>query len=115
MTVVVADERRQHSRRRRPQRRRARAQHPNGVGRIDIRVQGEANWPTKFDTTFSQVYHRRVRATSRSSAVARIPINAPLRGRITVTATAVDVEPPAGLVVAGRRVRSQRRAPRSRA
>src|SRR4029078_3584948 len=34
----------------------ARAQHPNGVGRIDIRVQGEKNWPTKLDTTFSQVY-----------------------------------------------------------
>ena len=34
----------------------ARAQHPNGVGRIDIRVQGEANWPTKLDTTFTQVY-----------------------------------------------------------
>ena len=34
----------------------ARAQSGNGVGRIDIRVQGEANWPTKLDTTISQIY-----------------------------------------------------------
>jgi hypothetical protein len=69
----------------------ARATHPSGVGRIDIRVQGEANWPTKFDTSFSQVYTANPRDVT-FAAVARVPINAPLRGRITVSATAVDVD-----------------------
>jgi hypothetical protein len=69
----------------------ARATHPNGVGRIDIRVQGEANWPTKFDTSFTQVYTTNPRDIT-FNAVARVPINAPLRGRITITATAVDVD-----------------------
>ncbi len=79
----------------------ARAQHPDGVQRIDIRVQGEANWPTKLDTSFSQVYTTNPRDIT-FSAVARIPINAPLRGRITVTATAVDVnrQPGSALPVA---------------
>jgi hypothetical protein len=67
-----------------------RAQHPNGVGRIDIRVQGEKNWPTKLDTTFSQVYTDSPRDIT-FNAVARIPLDAPLRGKVTVTATAVDV------------------------
>jgi hypothetical protein len=69
----------------------ARAQHQNGVGRIDIRVQGEKNWPTKFDTTFSQVYTNSPRDIT-FNAVARIPIDAPLRGCVTITATAVDVD-----------------------
>jgi Bacterial Ig domain len=69
----------------------ARAEHPNGVSRIDIRVQGEANWPTKFDTSFSQVYTTNPRDIT-FSAVARVPLNAPLRGRITITATATDVD-----------------------
>src|SRR5262249_9702360 len=68
----------------------ARAQHPDGVQRIDIRVQGEANWPTKLDTSFSQVYTTNPRDIT-FSAIARIPLDAPLRGRITVTATGVDV------------------------
>jgi hypothetical protein len=67
-----------------------RAQHANGVGRIDIRVQGEKNWPTKLDTSFSQVYDDSPRDVT-FKAVARIPIDAPLRGRVTITATAVDV------------------------
>lgn len=69
----------------------ARATHPDGVGRIDIRVQGESNWPTKFDTSFTQVYTTSPRDVT-FSAVARIPINAPLRGKVTITATAVDVD-----------------------
>jgi hypothetical protein len=69
----------------------ARATHPDGVGRIDIHVQGEANWPTKFDTTFTQVYTTSPRDVT-FSAVARIPLNAPLRGRVTITASAVDVD-----------------------
>ena len=68
----------------------ARAQHADGVQRVDIRVQGEANWPTKFDTSFSQIYTANPRDIT-FTAVARVPLDAPLRGRITVTATAVDV------------------------
>jgi hypothetical protein len=68
----------------------ARSQSPSGVGRIDIRVQGEKNWPTKFDTTFSQVYTASPRDIT-FNAIARIPIDAPLRGRVTITATSVDV------------------------
>ena len=68
----------------------ARAIQPNGVARIDIRVQGEANWPTKLDTTFSQLYTTAPRDIT-FSAVARIPIDAPLRGKVTITASAVDV------------------------
>jgi hypothetical protein len=68
----------------------ARAQTPSGVARIDIRVRGETNWPTKLDTTFSQPYTASPRDIT-FNATARIPIDAPLRGRVTVTASAVDV------------------------
>ncbi len=68
----------------------ARAQSGNGVGRIDIRVQGEANWPTKLDTTISQIYSNNPRDVT-FSTTARIPFNAPLRGKITVSATSIDV------------------------
>jgi hypothetical protein len=67
----------------------AHAQHSDGVGRIDIRVQGEATWPTKLDTTLTQVYTDAPRDVT-FSAVARIPANAPIRGRVTITAVAVD-------------------------
>jgi hypothetical protein len=68
----------------------ARAQHPDGINRIDIRVRGEASWPTKLDTTITQIYTNAPRDVV-FSAVARIPVNAPIRSKITVTATAVDV------------------------
>ena len=68
----------------------AHAQHTDGVGRIDIRVQGEANWPTKLDTTVTQVYTDAPRDVTFSSVV-RIPANAPIRGRVTISASAVDV------------------------
>jgi hypothetical protein len=68
----------------------ARAQHPDGINRIDIRVRGEATWPTKLDTTITQLYTTAPRDVS-FSAVARIPLDAPVRSKITVTATAVDV------------------------
>lgn len=68
----------------------ARAIHGDGVGRIDIRVRGETNWPTRLDTTLTQVYTTSPRDITFSS-VARVPLDAPIRGKITVTATAVDV------------------------
>ena len=67
----------------------SRAQSGNGVGRIDVRVQGEANWPTKLDTTISQVYANGPRDIT-FTTTARIPINAPVRGKITITSTSVD-------------------------
>jgi hypothetical protein len=67
----------------------SRAQSGNGVGRIDIHVQGEANWPTKLDTVISQVYSTSPRDVTFSST-ARIPGNAPIRGRVTITSTALD-------------------------
>src|SRR5919204_3142536 len=68
----------------------ARATSGAGVSRITIRVQGEATWPTLLDTTITQTYPGGTLDVTLNGAVP-IPANAPLRGRITVTATAVDV------------------------
>jgi hypothetical protein len=68
----------------------AMAEHPDGVGRTSIRFQGEASWPTKLDTTITTT----VTGSPRSYAftnVAIIPADAPLRGKVTVTANAVSV------------------------
>lgn len=69
----------------------ARATHQDGIARIDIRAQGDANWPTKLDTTISQVYTNSPRDVT-FSPVVRIPANAPIRGKIIVTATSVDMD-----------------------
>ncbi len=68
----------------------ARAQHPDGINRIDIRVRGEATWPTKLDTTISQLYTSAPRDIV-FSGVVRLPPDAPVRSKVTVTATAIDV------------------------
>src|SRR6185503_5816114 len=68
----------------------ARAQHPDGINRIDIRVRGESTWPTKLDTTLTQVFTAAPRDIT-FQGVVRIPADAPIRSRITVSATAVDV------------------------
>jgi hypothetical protein len=69
----------------------ARAQHGDGIARIDIRAQGDANWPTKLDTTISQVYQTSPRDIT-FTGVIRVPADAPIRGRIIVTATSVDMD-----------------------
>lgn len=69
----------------------ARAQHGDGIARIDIRAQGDANWPTKLDTTISQVYQTSPRDVT-FTGVIRVPADAPIRGRIIVTATSVDMD-----------------------
>lgn len=69
----------------------ARAQQGDGISRIDIRAQGDANWPTKLDTTITQVYQTSPRDVT-FSGVIRVPANAPIRGRILVTATSVDMD-----------------------
>jgi hypothetical protein len=68
----------------------ARATHPDGISRVDIRVRGETSWPTKLDTTVSQVYTNASRDVTFAQTV-RIPIDAPVRSRVTITATAVDL------------------------
>ncbi len=68
----------------------AEASHPDGVARVDIRVQGEATWPTKLDTTISQVYSGSPREVD-FTTIAKIPIDAPVRSRVTITASATDV------------------------
>jgi hypothetical protein len=68
----------------------AKASDPDGITRITIRVAGEASWPTKLDTSMVILVSGAPREVSRE-AVARIPINAPVRSRVTVTATAVSV------------------------
>ena len=69
----------------------ARATHADGISRIDIHAYGDANWPTKLDTTISQVYQNAPRDVT-FSPVVRVPANAPIRGKIIVTASSVDMD-----------------------
>ena len=68
----------------------ATAEHPDGVGKTLIRFQGESGWPTKLDTTITATVNGSPR-TFNFSGVAPIPANAPLRGKVTVTVSAVSV------------------------
>lgn len=68
----------------------ATAEHPDGVGRATIRFQGESTWPTKLDTTVTIVVSGSPRGFN-FTGVASIPADAPLKGKITVTANAVSV------------------------
>jgi hypothetical protein len=65
------------------------ATHTEGVSRMTVRVQGEASWPTKLDTTITQTFNSAKEANLEASVL--IPQNAPGRGRITITPTATDV------------------------
>jgi hypothetical protein len=67
----------------------AHATDADGIGLISIRVTGDPTWPTKLDTTITQVYD----ASSRDvtfTATAQIPANATPRSRITVNANSLD-------------------------
>lgn len=68
----------------------ARATSASGVSRITIRVQGETTWPTQLNDSVRQTYPGGTFDVTLTGSVL-IPIDAPLRGRITVTASAVDV------------------------
>ncbi|HTE43670.1 MAG TPA: hypothetical protein VK636_00390 [Gemmatimonadaceae bacterium] len=68
-----------------------RAQHPNGIASLTIRVTGETSWPTKLDTSITQTVSGAPRDISFPSVTVRIPANAPVRGRVTVSAKALDV------------------------
>jgi hypothetical protein len=68
----------------------ARAVHPDGIGSIDLRVRSESSWPTTVDTVITIPVTGAPREATVTGAV-RIPVNAPIRGRLTVTATAQNV------------------------
>jgi hypothetical protein len=61
----------------------------SGVSRITVRVQGEATWPTPLDQTITRTYPAGTTIAVFDESVL-IPADAPLRGRITITATAFD-------------------------
>jgi hypothetical protein len=67
-----------------------RAQHSEGIGRIRITANGETSWPTALNDTVTQLYTTGPRDTV-FTALINIPANAPLRGRITINASAIDV------------------------
>src|SRR3954471_5829969 len=61
----------------------------DGITQVQVRVQGQATWPTKLDTTITQAFA----GTSRDlvfNTAAVIPLNAPGRSRVTVSASAID-------------------------
>jgi len=67
-----------------------RVQHNEGISRIRITANGETTWPTALNDTITQNYTTGPRDTV-LTALINIPANAPLRGRIIVGATAVDI------------------------
>jgi hypothetical protein len=67
----------------------AHATDQDGVTQVSIRVQGEASWPTKLDTTMVQTFGGSQTSLTFTGA-ASIPANAPGRGRITISASAID-------------------------
>ncbi|MDE3172421.1 MAG: hypothetical protein KGN74_05060 [Gemmatimonadota bacterium] len=66
------------------------ATHAQGVAKLSFHVTGETNWPTLLDTTVSATYPPNSRDVMLSGLV-RIPVNAPIRGRITITGAGTDV------------------------
>ncbi|HEX4681556.1 MAG TPA: Ig-like domain-containing protein [Gemmatimonadaceae bacterium] len=68
----------------------ARALQGSGISRIDIHVTGESTWPTRLDTTVTATYPLGPRDVTLTGIV-RLPLDAPLRGRVTITALATDV------------------------
>ena len=67
-----------------------RVQHGDGIGRIRITANGETSWPTALSDTLVQAYTNAPRDTVFTALIA-IPPDAPLRGRIIITADAIDV------------------------
>lgn len=71
---------------------RVRITHPDGVRSDTIRVRGEPTWPAsaRLDTTIITNYTGQQRDVTIDTAIL-IPATAPLRGVVTVSAKAVDV------------------------
>lgn len=68
-----------------------RATHPDGVAEVRLRVTGEATWPTKLDSLFPTFTYTGNPREVVDSASILIPADAPGRGRVTITAEAIDV------------------------
>jgi hypothetical protein len=66
------------------------ATHSQGVAKLSYHVTGETNWPTKLDTTVLATYPPNSRDVTLTGVV-RIPVDAPIRGHITVASAATDV------------------------
>lgn len=64
--------------------------HPDGIAIDSIRVVGDPSWPTRLDTTIVRTFPPGTRTVT-DTATVNIPANAPLRSRVTVTATARDI------------------------
>lgn len=64
--------------------------HPDGVNSVTFRVQGEATWPTRLDTTVTTTYTGTQRDVTVNAAIL-IPPNAPVRTRVTISASAIDI------------------------
>ena len=67
-----------------------RATSPDGVGSINIHVFGEAFWPTRMDTNLTQSYSTNNRDVTFTTTL-RIPQDASVRSRITIEASALDI------------------------
>jgi hypothetical protein len=65
--------------------------HPDGVASDTIHIRGETTWPAPgLDTTIVTTFTGTVRDVVISKSVL-IPLNAPIRGRVTISSSAVDV------------------------
>jgi hypothetical protein len=67
-----------------------RVTHRDGIASAGFRAAGDANWPTRLDTTFTVTFSSPPTETEITRVVS-IPTNAPARGRITITPFATDV------------------------
>lgn len=61
----------------------------DGITQIQVRVTGDASWPTRLDTLITQAFGGTERDLVFNTA-ASIPANAPGRSRVTITASAID-------------------------
>ena len=61
----------------------------DGITQVQVRVTGQPDWPTRLDTTITQVFGGTERDLVFNTA-AIIPANAPGRSRITISASAID-------------------------
>lgn len=66
------------------------ASHPDGVAEVRLRAVGESTWPTPLDVTFPTFTFSGNPRDVVDSASFLIPADAPGRGRVTITAEAID-------------------------
>jgi hypothetical protein len=75
----------------------AEATHPDGVSSITIKVQSQGTWPTPVNFTSTGNFTLGPKDTTWSGTV-NIPLNAPVGGRLTFTASGIDVNGKPGSV-----------------